>query len=117
MKNKCITPHFLILGLKNAMGNLRNKYLDEEWDKMVKNSNKTKTEQAKELYLSGQKDKALKVVKTFKKGLTKEEKRLVEIACECQEERNLAFFKRLNVYVEYAAKMADKICKRLLNIN
>ena len=45
---------------------------------------KTKTDKAKELYIYGDRVGAMKIFKTFKVGFTKEERRIMQIAYECQ---------------------------------
>ncbi len=56
----------------------------------------TKTDKAKELFIYGDRVGAIAIFKTFKQGFTKEEKRTLQIAHECQTGHE-AFYQNLGI--------------------
>lgn len=74
----------------------------------------TKTQQAKDLFNSGEISKALKIVKTFKVGISKDEKRTIEISNECLSGSE-DFYKGLGIDTQKEVNKSIVILKRILN--
>lgn len=74
---------------------------------------KTKTEQLRNFFQVGNIKKALGIFKTFKIGITKEQKRTVEIAYETLTGKG-NFYSQLGIDTEQKCKEANQILKSYL---
>lgn len=75
----------------------------------------TKTDKAKELFIYGDRVGAIAIFKTFKQGFTKEEKRTLQIAHECQT-GNEAFYQKIGIDIETIWTKAEDIIKNKYEI-
>lgn len=75
----------------------------------------TKTEKAKELFISGDVAGSLAIIKTFKQGFTKDEKRTLEIAHECQIGHE-GFYKNIGIDTDAIWSKAKRIIKNKYGI-
>jgi len=76
----------------------------------------TKTQQLRELWKAGESKKALKIFKTFKIGMSKEDKRTVEIAYEVLTGKE-NFYISLGINTEAKCKEATQIINNYLTSN
>lgn len=73
-----------------------------------------KTTQAKEFWLSGDKQKALRIFKTFRLGLSKEEKRAIEIHHEVVSGGKTSFYESLGIDLQDIKEQAESVIENKL---
>lgn len=71
----------------------------------------TKTEQAKAFLLSGDLKSCLRIFKTFKVGITKAEKRSIEIAYECLSGKD-SFYRQIGIDVQAEIAKGENIASK-----
>jgi len=73
----------------------------------------TKTEQVVKHLENGDINKATKLLKGFKHGITKDEKRVLELTHEMKSENRRAFYKQLGISYEDTCKQFCEIVNRI----
>lgn len=74
---------------------------------------KTKTEQATKHLENGDISKATQLLKGFRHGLTKDEKRVIELTHEMKSEKRRAFYKQLGINYTETCKQFCEIVNRI----